>query len=104
MDGYAGLGDGPGAVAVVWPARGVNQEGMTQVDVAGVSRGEGLGRLLVQASVDWARSAGYPRMLLDTLPQMHAAQRLYERFGFADVEAYRSSPIPTRFMGLDLKA
>ena len=67
-------------------------------------RGTGLGRLLVQASIDWARKAGYRKMLLDSLPEMHAAQRLYERFGFVDVEAYRSSPIPTRFMGLDLEA
>ena len=67
-------------------------------------RGGGLGRLLVQASIDWARNAGYPRMLLDSLPEMHAAQRLYEHFGFVDVEAYRVSPIPTRFRGLDLRA
>jgi len=67
-------------------------------------RGAGLGRLLVQASIDWARNSGYPRMLLDSLPEMHAAQRLYESFGFVDVEAYRVSPIPTRFMGLDLQA
>ena len=43
-------------------------------------------------------------MLLDSLPQMRAAQRLYERFGFVDVEPYRISPIPTRFMGLDLRS
>ena len=38
-------------------------------------------------------------MLLDTLPTMTGAQRMYERLGFRDVPAYRFNPIAgTRFM------
>jgi hypothetical protein len=42
-------------------------------------------------------------MLLDTLPAMTDAQRLYETAGFVDVPAYYESPVAgTRFLGLDL--
>ena len=37
------------------------------------------------------------------IPEMNAAQHLYRRFGFVDVEPYFDSPIPTRCMELDLR-
>jgi putative acetyltransferase len=67
-------------------------------------RASGVGRLLVERIIEEARSIGYARVLLDTLPSMSGAQRLYERFGFRDVPPYRHNPIAgTRFMGLDLQ-
>ena len=63
----------------------------------------GLGRQLAERVIAEARSAGYRRMYLDTLPTMAGAQRLYENLGFKDVPAYRYNPIEgTRFLGLDL--
>lgn len=63
----------------------------------------GLGRQLAERVIAEARSAGYRRMFLDTLPMMTGAQRLYESLGFKDVPAYRHNPIEgTRFLGLDL--
>jgi ribosomal protein S18 acetylase RimI-like enzyme len=42
-------------------------------------------------------------MLLDTLPVMSSAQRLYESLGFTDRPPYYDSPIPgTRYMTLAL--
>lgn len=46
-------------------------------------RRAGLGRALVNAAMDRARSEGFFRMLLWTQLTMHAAQRLYESSGFA---------------------
>jgi putative acetyltransferase len=66
-------------------------------------RSLGLGRQLVDQVIAEARLIGYARMLLDTLPTMTGAQRMYERFGFIDVPPYRHNPIEgTRFLGLDL--
>ena len=56
-------------------------------------RGEGVGRMIVGALVDRARSLGYRSMLLDTLPAMKSAQALYASFGFAQTAPYRHNPM-----------
>jgi len=66
-------------------------------------RGKGAGVGLVEAAIEWARTAGYGRMLLDTLPLMETAQRLYERLGFRESPPYRFNPVAgARFMELSL--
>ena len=66
-------------------------------------RGKGLGRLLIQRILEEARTIGYKRMRLDTLPgRMDSAIRLYESFGFTDVPPYYNSPVAgTRYMELE---
>jgi carbonic anhydrase len=42
---------------------------------------------------------------LDTLPQMTAAQRIYEKLGFRDTAPYNDNPVSgVRFLALDLRA
>jgi ribosomal protein S18 acetylase RimI-like enzyme len=68
-------------------------------------RGLGAGRALAEAAIAAAREAGYTSMRLDTLPQMQAAQAMYETLGFREIEPYYPSPVPgTRFLELDLSA
>ena len=67
-------------------------------------RKHGLGRVLIEALIEEARTIGYALMRLDTLPgKMDAAIRLYESYGFRDVDPYYASPVEgTRYMELEL--
>lgn len=53
--------------------------------VDGAARGEGLGRKLVEAAIERARSRGCARIQLDVNTANERAVRLYESFGFTPV-------------------
>ncbi len=67
-------------------------------------RGVGLGKVLVNALINEARSIGYKRMRLDTMPgRMDTAIGLYQAIGFRDIEPYYDNPVgDARFMELKL--
>jgi len=52
-----------------------------------------IGRALAEAVIEQARSIGYARMRLDTVPSMEVARQLYISLGFNDIEPYRHNPI-----------
>lgn len=57
-------------------------------------RGHRFGDAILKRLIDDARAFGYRRVILDTAPFMHAAQRLYLREGFVPIAAYPESEIP----------
>jgi ribosomal protein S18 acetylase RimI-like enzyme len=57
-------------------------------------RGYGVGRVLIDKAVQEARAAGYREIVADTLPVMHTALALYERYGFERTEPYSPDPTP----------
>jgi putative acetyltransferase len=68
-------------------------------------RGMGLGRTLAECAIDEARALGYRSLVLDTLPEMHAAHGLYIDLGFREVARYNDNPVEgARFLSLELAA
>jgi ribosomal protein S18 acetylase RimI-like enzyme len=94
------LHDGNAVGCVALRAAGGTRCEMKRLFVRPDARGLGVGRALVSRVLEEARMAGYAEMVLDTLPTMADAQRLYERFGFGDIPPYRPNPIEgTRYLG-----
>lgn len=55
---------------------------VSDIVVAGQAEGRGVGRALIEAAHDWARSRGYRMMQLFVLPENAGARALYERMGY----------------------
>lgn len=51
------------------------------------SRGLGVGSEMMQQCLAFAQSVGFKKCYLETMPYMHAAQKLYLKFGFHYIEA-----------------
>jgi GNAT superfamily N-acetyltransferase len=70
------------------------------------ARGHGVGRLLVERCIGFARDAGYARLELWTTANLEAAGRMYEAFGFSVVREVREKAFGTevlsRHMELEL--
>ena len=58
-------------------------------------RGQHLGRKLVERIIRDARSLGYSRLMLDTMPELVSARHMYENMGFQVTERYNNSPLDT---------
>lgn len=46
------------------------------------ARGNGLGRTLIEKSLDFAKEKGYKQVYLESMPELKQALKVYARFGF----------------------
>lgn len=66
-------------------------------------RGQQVGRQLVEKILGDAREIGYSHMLLDTLPFLQSAVKMYKAYGFYEIPCYNNSPMDSSiYMKLDL--
>ncbi|MFM2306998.1 MAG: hypothetical protein RLZZ367_1667 [Bacteroidota bacterium] len=49
------------------------------------ARGLGLGRLLIEKCIEFARLQGYTQMYLETMPELKKAVSIYEKLGFSSL-------------------
>lgn len=50
------------------------------------ARGKGLGRLLIEACMAFARQQGYTHIYLETMPELKKAVHIYEKLGFLSLK------------------
>jgi len=70
-----------GSLSIELAPYGVADFGMF---VRATQRGRGLGRLLLEAALEWARSAGAHKVSLECWPHNTAAIALYRKYGFEE--------------------
>lgn len=72
----------------IYPTQGL-PEGCAELVkfyVAASVRGTGVGKQLMQQSIDWAKSFGYKQLYLESLPELNKAIGMYEKAGFKLLE------------------
>lgn len=83
------------------------QEGSAQVRLLAVppeNRGSGVGRALMEACIERAKSDGKQRLVLTTTQEMAIARELTERLGFVRAPGLDHMPAPgVHYQGYELK-
>jgi putative acetyltransferase len=89
-------GEGAGCVAITERTLedGMRAAEMKRLWVEPRFRGYGLGRGLVRAAIDWARSHECGAVALDTVHEaMPEANELYRSLGFQEIERFNDNPL-----------
>lgn len=68
----------------IFPSPGLPEDTceLVKMYVLKKSRGTGVGRGLIQKSIDFAMEAGYKNIYLETMPELKQALNAYAKFGF----------------------
>ena len=77
--------------AGIYPTAGLDADTceLVKIYLAPEGRGKGLGKLLMEQCLSAAKTAGYKKVYLETMPELVIAVPMYEKFGFT----YLKSPL-----------
>jgi len=59
---------------------------LVKLYVAKEARGTGLGKELMEKSMSWAKSHGYTKVYLESMPELTKAVSIYEKVGFKSLD------------------
>jgi putative acetyltransferase len=59
---------------------------LVKLYVAKEARGTGLGKLLMEKSINWAKEYGYTQVYLESMPELSKAVSIYEKVGFKSLD------------------
>ena len=59
---------------------------LVKLYVAKEARGTGLGKLLMEKSMSWAKENGYTQVYLESMPELKKAVSIYEKVGFQPLD------------------
>lgn len=70
--------------AGIFPSDGLPEDTceLVKMYLLPAARGKGLGKLLIEKCIEFAKEAGYKKIYLETLPELKKAIHLYEKFSF----------------------
>lgn len=75
--------------AGVYPTEGLPQQTceLVKMYLRPQARGKGLGKLLIDKCLEFAKSFGYVQVYIETMPELRKAVTVYEKFGFEYLKA-----------------
>ena len=59
---------------------------LVKLYVAKEARGTGLGKQLMEKSMNWAKEYGYTQVYLESMPELSKAVSIYEKLGFKSLD------------------
>ena len=59
---------------------------LVKLYVAKEARGTGLGKYLMEKSMNWAKENGYTQVYLESMPELSKAVSIYEKVGFKSLD------------------
>ena len=75
-------------VSVIFPSAGLPAHTceFVKIYLIPLARGMGLGKLLIEQCLEFAKTNGYRQVYLETMPELKKAVRVYEKFGFSHLD------------------
>lgn len=73
----------------IYPTKGLapGYAELVKLYLSAEARGKGLGKHLMEKSLEWAKSSGYTHIYLETFNELNSAVGLYKKLGFTDLIA-----------------